>query len=286
MKCTPGWAVRSMQGWLGQRLQMLGMLGLMLAALGGQPVESSWGWVTCPPQVMVPGEGRQPGRGVNRAGSMLNIRAGLGHLGQRWLGMVVRSEVLGVLWGLSSGWLPGWVVMLPGLEWLLAGLVVGWPRLGQQPEVKLVSWGLRQGRVGSLWLLSVEMAGQWLLAEVVEPAGAGQMSWEQSEWEPIGLIGGTVVPIKAGARSQLEVEEKEDVYEVHLGEWRLRVAKEEPFRMRLLILFLRQLEGPTERQGSRATRDGRRPVVRQQQLAAWFKVPQPHISRWEGYWLA
>jgi hypothetical protein len=35
--------------------------------------------------------------------------------------------VLGVLWGLSNGWLPGWVVLLPGLEWLLAGLAVGWP---------------------------------------------------------------------------------------------------------------------------------------------------------------
>jgi hypothetical protein len=217
---------------------------------------------------------------------MLNMGAGLGHLGQRWLGMVVRSELLGVLWSLSSGWLPGWVVMLPGLEWLLTGLVVGWPWLGQQPEVKLVSWGLRQGRAGSLWLLSVEVAGQWLLAEVVEPAGVGQMSWEQSEGEPVGLVAGTVVPIKAGAKSQIEVEEKEEVYEVHLGEWRLRVTKEEPFRMRLLILFLRQIEGPTERQGSRATRDGRRPLVRQQQLAAWFKVPQPHISRWEGYWLA
>ena len=84
-----------------------------------------------------------------------------------------------------------------------------------------------------------------------------------------------MVPIKAGSRSQIEVEEKENVYEVHLGEWRLRVAKEEPFRMRLLILFLRQLEEPTERGNSRATRDGRRPLVRQQQLATWLGPRNP-----------
>jgi hypothetical protein len=38
--------------------------------------------------------------------------------------MMTRSEVVGVLWGLSWGWLPGWVVLLPGLQWLLAGLGV------------------------------------------------------------------------------------------------------------------------------------------------------------------
>jgi hypothetical protein len=175
--------------------------------------------------------------------------------------------------------------MLPGLEWLLAGLVVGWPWLGQQPEVRLVRWGVGQGRAGCLWLLSVGVAGEWLLAGVAEPAGAALMSWEQSELGLVGLLAGTVVPLKAGTGSQIEVEEKGEVYEVQLGEWRLRVAKGEPFRMRLLILFLRQLEGPTERRRSRATRDGRRPLVRQQQLAAWFKVPQPNISRWERYWL-
>jgi hypothetical protein len=135
-----------------------------------------------------------------------------------------------------------------------------------------------------LGLLSVELAGQWLLAGRAEPAGL--ISWEQGELGPIGLLAATVVPLKSGAGSQIEVIEGADDYEVHLGEWRLRVAKGEPFRLRLLILFLRQLEGPIERRQSRATRDGRRPLVRQQQLAAWFKVRQPNISRWERYWLA
>lgn len=281
MQCSTGWTRKVIKGWLGQRLAMLGLVGLVLMALGGQPLESSGGWVACPPQVIGQLGRRSPAGRASPGGWGVNIRAGLGHLNQTMVGMVVRSEVLGLLWVLSSGWLPSWVVLLPGLEWLLAGLVVGWPGLGQQPEVRLVRWSLGQGRCGSMRLLSVEVTGQWLLATVTEPAGATLMNWEQTELGRIGLLAGTVVPA-----SQIEVKEKADVYEVHLGEWRLQVAKGEPFRMRLLILFLRQLEGPTPRHSSRATRDGRRPLVRQQQVAAWFKVPQPHISRWERYWLA
>jgi hypothetical protein len=54
--------------------------------------------------------------------------------------------------------------------------------------------------------------------------------------------------------------------------------------MRVLILFLRLLEvdGPERRIGR--TRDDRAPFVRQMQLAAWFGVPQPNVSRWERYW--
>ena len=34
------------------------------------------------------------------------------------------------------------------------------------------------------------------------------------------------------------------------------------------------------------TRDDRAPFVRQTQIAAWFEVRQPNVSRWERYWLA
>jgi hypothetical protein len=56
--------------------------------------------------------------------------------------------------------------------------------------------------------------------------------------------------------------------------------------MRLMILFLRLLEvqGPERVIGR--TRDDRAPFVRQSQVAAWFEVPQPNVSRWERYWLA
>ena len=50
-------------------------------------------------------------------------------------------------------------------------------------------------------------------------------------------------------------------------------------------LFLRLLDKPGEQRGSRRTRDGRTPFVRQMQLVDWFGWPDPDISRLEGYWL-
>jgi hypothetical protein len=68
------------------------------------------------------------------------------------------------------------------------------------------------------------------------------------------------------------------------GRFSLRVADDDPFRLRLMILFLRLLEVPEERRGGRRTRDGRTPFVRQQYLAGTLGIPQPVLSRWEGYW--
>ena len=64
------------------------------------------------------------------------------------------------------------------------------------------------------------------------------------------------------------------------GHFTLTVAGDHPFRMRLLVLFLSLLDVPGLARGSRRTRDGRTPFVRQMQLAEWFGVPQPDISRW------
>jgi transposase-like protein len=70
------------------------------------------------------------------------------------------------------------------------------------------------------------------------------------------------------------------------GHFSLQVAGDAPFRMRLLILFLRLLEVPGSERVIGRTRDDRAPFVRQVQIADWFGVPQPNVSRWEGYWLA
>jgi transposase-like protein len=53
----------------------------------------------------------------------------------------------------------------------------------------------------------------------------------------------------------------------------------------MLVIFLGQLEVPGETRASRRTRDGRTPFVRQEQMAAWFGVTHPEISRWNDYWL-
>jgi hypothetical protein len=92
-----------------------------------------------------------------------------------------------------------------------------------------------------------------------------------------------------GSEPLVQVEQEADgSYRVELkGEFQVRVSGAEPFRIRLLILFLRWLEVPEqERTSSRRTRDDRAPFVRQSQVAEWFGVAQPHVSRWERYWLS
>jgi hypothetical protein len=70
------------------------------------------------------------------------------------------------------------------------------------------------------------------------------------------------------------------------GHFNLQVSGDEPFRLRLLILFLRLLEVEGAQRVIGRTRDDRAPFVRQSQIAAWFEVPQPNVSRWERYGLA
>jgi len=83
------------------------------------------------------------------------------------------------------------------------------------------------------------------------------------------------------------IQQADGSYEATLcGHFTLTVAGDHPFRMRLLVLFLSLLDAPGATRGSRRTRDGRTPLVRQMQLAEWFGVPQPDISRWSSYWQA
>lgn len=101
-----------------------------------------------------------------------------------------------------------------------------------------------------------------------------------------GGLGAVLVGV-GGSESEVLVEEDaEGVYHVRLrGEFELQVNGQVPFYQRLLVIFLGLLTVPGAVRGSRRTRDGRTPFVRQEQLAAWFGVPHPVISRWYGYWL-
>jgi hypothetical protein len=151
-----------------------------------------------------------------------------------------------------------------------------WPELSWQPEWRLLGWLLWQGQrlvvIGYLGL----MVESWLR--------------EGSLGEPLtGPWGSSLSCVVCGRNEPwVQVERQTDgsYYGELCGHFRLRVSGDEPFRMRLMILFLRllEVEGPERVIGR--TRDDRAPFVRQTQIAEWFEVRQPNVSRWERYWLA
>ena len=151
------------------------------------------------------------------------------------------------------------------------GLGLGW-----QPEWRLLGWLLWQGqRLGVMGYLGV-VGESWL--------GGGNMGEAlPGSW---GLSLGCVVCGRSEPWVQV-VRQADGSYQAEMwGHFSLQVSGDEPFRLRLLILFLRLLAvGGPERVIGR-TRDDRAPFVRQTQIAAWFEVPQPNVSRWERYWLA
>lgn len=162
MQYTTTWVSGQIEGWLGSRLHTLVIVSLILAALVGRSVESSGGWVVCPPQVIeLPGAAgrRKPVRGSARLG--VNVRACWAHWRHIWVRALARGELLAVMWRLSSRRLPDWVPVLPWVEWLMEGVSVAWPWLGQQPEMRLMRWGLGWLRWGSLLLLGGDVVRQW-----------------------------------------------------------------------------------------------------------------------------
>jgi hypothetical protein len=96
--------------------------------------------------------------------------------------------------------------------------------------------------------------------------------------------------VGAGEEHGVKVERQADgSYQAELcGHFRPPVAGDDPFRVRLLWLFLRLLEETGRpRQGGRTHAErGRAPFVSQVQVAEWFDLPQPNVSRIEGYWRA
>jgi transposase-like protein len=192
--------------------------------------------------------------------------------------------LLGVWWLTSERWELGWISGLPWLVWLwqTAGWV--WPGLRRQPEWQGVNWLVWQAQrlawVGGLGLLLGQAVGEPVddLVQTPFQRGAGAT--------PLALGLGCVVG--AGEEHWVKVERQADgSYQAELcGHFRLRVAGDDPFRVRLLWLLLRLLEEPgRQRRGGRTHAErGRAPFVSQVQVAEWFDLPQPNVSRIEGYW--
>ncbi len=268
------------------RLHLLVIVSCLGLVLLGQMPDSVAGYLGYPPAVYAVGQaGRRRGRGGRLA------RVGWAQWGVGWAQMrrtwrlpLLRSLLLVALAnnGLGSLWLSG----LPWGVWLCQLTGILWPWLAWQPEWRLI---LRLVRLAELWTLRVNVG--LALGQIAWALGAGVLSGEAG-WAsaPGGASGGGLaglLVLGSGPLVAVRHDEEGHCYRAELrGDFTLAVADAEPLRVRLLFLFLRLLEVTGEERGSRRTRDGRTPFVRQQDLAASLAIPQPDLSRWEGYWLA
>ena len=181
---------------------------------------------------------------------------------------LVRSETL-LLLAVVPGhteWM--WVSVLPWVMWVWRGMGVAYPRW----RAWMVYRGIDCLLEGASRLALYGMAIEWLVEQA------------PSEGNKYPICGFCIGGVNPG----LEVAIKEDedgIYHVHLsGECEFHIDGEVAFYKRMLVIWLRQLEIPGETRGSRHTRDGRTPAVRQQQLERDVGVAQPNISRWMRYW--
>ena len=263
--------------WVASRVHALVVVSVVLTALLGQLPESSLGWVTHPPQ-MFGGWERQAKRKREQRlhAHALNLSAGWEPLQSKWVRALVRSELLAALNLVRIEWADGhpWVLdeawVLPWVEWILEGLVVAWPWLGRQPEMRVLRWGIRWLSWASLLVCSAQVVGGRLaLDKGLGPrrvlVGMGFLSEEviwQAESEG-----------EEGPTFWIAVKRVPEGWQVWFGDlFYLLVREGEDFELRRAILFLRRLEGASPRRGSRATRDGRRPLIAQQQFPFWLSA--------------
>jgi transposase-like protein len=264
-----------LQPWHG--LVLVSMLAL---ALLGQMPDSQAGWLTVPP--------RLPGLPTTiacrkRQRSPLSVYVRLRSLWlyvvRSWPRAFLRSSLLAVLWLLSGRRGPVLLVVgWPWILWLWQGAAAGWPELSHQTLWRGGRWLLWQGQ--RLFLVGY-------LGLALRPARPVDGEDAVFRGPAHGLLLGLGCQYCDQEEPWVEVTCEDDgSYQATLcGHFRLQVAGDDPFRARCLMLFLRLLEVPDHHRGSRRTRDGRTPFVRQRQLAEWFGLPQPDISRVEGYWL-
>jgi transposase-like protein len=279
------------------RCHLLVLLVCLGVGVAGQMPESSGGWI-----LEATTGGYQISRTAATSGSSLGRRIRRGrsrwgqsqqpariliqpYIAQTWRGMCWRTLLLaGFGWGRGQETL-SWTLLFPWLVWgwQLAGQGLGWR---SQPEWRAGCWLGRQ--VERLLLLAGLCA---LLEAGFRPIAHWLTQLIKSEGSGIVLVAalGCVLCGRSDSYVALGTRRNEQGqvanYTATLcGHFDLTVAADDFFRRRLLILFLRLLEEPGHQRGSRRTREGRIPAVRQQPLAAVYGVTQPEISRWEGYW--
>jgi transposase-like protein len=242
---------------------------VILVLLGHSPISAVGGLPLCGA-----GYGGSAGRGRGAwggHGSWCDGGQGWRYLCGTWQAPLARSMLLAGLW-LASDRAGAWVVIAcPWVVWAWQGVGVFCPTLARQPE-----WLLLRGML--------RLTERILLASYMGLALGNRLTelgWSREGGESAGLVGISGI----GALVQVHHAKERGCYRAELrGDLTLEVADDDPFRLRLLILFLRLLEDSQEQRGSRRTREGRTPYVRQQYLARVLGITQPEISRWERYW--
>jgi len=256
---------------------MLALFSLVTLALLGRPVESQAGWLICDaPRWMVEGASAvQCKKGFG--GFSQRVRVLWCHMCHSWSGPALRSVLLGALWERSGRRGPLVLVAWPWMVWLWQALGAGWPELCRERAWAGTGQVLWEGQRA----LAVSFLGL-ILFGAESTAGEGWRSGVLGHGAVWGM--GCLVCGREGCWVDVTGQEDGSYQATLCGHFTLRVAGDDPLRARLLMLFLRLLEEPGHRRSSRRTRDGRTPFVRQQQIAGWFEVPQPDVSRVEGYW--
>ncbi len=261
---------------LPRRIHLLVVLCFLALAILGQPPGAAAGWVVLPAVTYAPGAPRQHLRSDEQLATGPSPWCWSGawrYVCCTWPLPLLRSMALGLLW-LASGRVGPWPVFAwPWVVWTWQLVGVLCPCLARQPEWQGLRWAARGGE-------RVLLLGYVGLALLRGMAGLCLSC-------PSGQSGlGTVGLVCASCLVEVRHEPEAGCYQAELsGHFTLAVADDDPFRLRLLILFLRLLEDPDERRGSRRTRTGRTPFVRQQYLGQVLGIPHPLISRWEHYWL-
>lgn len=270
------------------RIWLFVLLGILSSSSTGRPLESSLGWVAYPPTMisLETKEKKSKQRPANRLSDRhhVQLKEGWRYGCRSWKLPVTRSLMLLLLWQLSGGESGGWTVWLPWLEWGMGVLSNSFPWLGQQIEIRAIRWGLSWLRLGSIWALG----GLVVWQHMPRIAFTEKNLWYSGLNLPLmGCVKGqnTALPGQQD-KAAVSVVQEDGQYRIKIeGPLSMTLPVGRSFQLRMVILFLRQLESETARYSSRATRNGRRPFVSQQRLAAWFDIKQPEISRWEKYLL-
>ena len=212
-------------------------------------------------------------------------------MGQMGRVVALRSLFLfasGFVYSEKDAWRLG-IIPLLVWGWYLSGLI--WPRWANQPEWQCIRRLSRHVERAALIVTLVCLV--WTgIPKLVEAAQLQLQERVAAANQSFFLLGAVCctqtkeseTPVQLG--TELNRDGRICCYTATLqGQFSLTIAADDPFRRRVLILFLRMLDTPDSRKGSRRTRDGRTPAVSQQALSAAYGVTQPEISRWERYWL-